>query len=322
MLDTIKLFIPNDEARPFNTSIIKDTFSYIKHNTDTGELLPIGWFENFKVNRQKKGLRIEGSIAKYIFGNNLFIPSLEQIEIALKEIADLFNFNINDALVGRIDIGYNFRLKHEVKDYLGSFGNLGVLDKSNINDLETLTYSTKNKSRQVQFYHKIVEMKSGKNKVIVPEEYEDLEYHILRYELKLKKNLKDEFGYDKITANMIYDKVFFKKLLDLWYSNYSQILKYNKPRLRTYGIKNPSMLKDALATQGLFFLGTENLMNKIDMLKNKVSPTTKQRMKDLINELSKDPDHSVTYQLMNELNKIVKDVYTNCTTNFTWPSKP
>lgn len=318
MIDTIVLFVPNNNSKPFDYNKIAKPYSFIPHNTS--ELLTSGHFENFSIKQKSSGLFISGSIAKYIYNQNLFIPSLNEIEKALNDIASSLNFNLNDALVYRIDIGYNFHLKHEVKKYLGSFGELGVFNKSINNDLETLTYSTQDNAKQIQFYHKLLEMKHDKK--TIPDEYKKLSKHILRYELKLRKNLKDELGYDIITANMIYEKHFFKLLVERWYYYYKAIHKINKTRLRSYVLKNQSQMKNALAAHGLNSIGYDSIMNFVDTHKKDYEKTTIARIKKMINELSKNTDATVTYQLINELDDVIKNVYTNCISNFTWPSQP
>lgn len=318
MIDTIVLLVPKNKVRNFNTKILANSYSFIPHNTQ--QKFVSGKYDNFSIRESSKGFFISGSIAKYIFKQNLFMPSLEEIETNLKKIAKIFGFDLKDAIVYRIDIAYNFHLNHKVKSYLDSFGNLGGLKKSYDGKLETITYSTKNKSYQVQFYHKILEMKD--KGIAIPLEYKELKDMILRYELKLRKHVWSQLGYDLITANMIYEKPFFKRLVEKWYENYTLINKTKKTRLRSYVLEKPTRLKDALAAQGLEKLGYESVLNFIDAHKKDFDKTVIARQKKMIKDLSQNTDASVTYQLSNELDAIVKDVYTNCITNFTWPRQP
>ena len=254
MIDTISFLAIDVGDHSFNFENLDRPYSLIQHQN--GVVLNRGMFKNFNVRETSKGIFINGSIAKYIFNENLTIPSLSQIEDALNEIANELNFNLQNTSVYRVDIGYNFRLNHNVKNYLNQFGNLVGFSKMNINDLETLMYAKNDKTKQLLFYHKLLEMKA--NGVKIPSEFKDLDNIILRYELRLRKKIKIEFGLDNVRANMLYDKDFISLLIEKWHVHYFNIHKTSKVRFRRYVFEKQLRLKNALAAFGLQSLGYDN----------------------------------------------------------------
>jgi len=307
MIDTISFLAIDVGDHSFNFENLDRPYSLIQHQN--GVVLNRGMFKNFNVRETSKGIFINGSIPKYIFNENLTIPSLAQIEDALNEIANELNFNLQNTSVYRIDIGYNFRLNHNVKNYLGQFGNLVGFSKMNINDLETLRYVKNDKTKQLLFYHKLLEMKA--NRVKIPSEFKDLDNFILRYELRLMKRLKVEFRLDNVRANMLYDKDFVSLLIEKWHDHYFNIHKTSKVRFRKYVFKKTLKLKNALAAFGLQSLGYDNVLNRINMVKKDYDSTHIARLKKLIKDLSTNTDATVSYPLIKELDEKVEDVFNN-----------
>jgi hypothetical protein len=310
MIDTVTILVPSKYSKSLRLSELHRPSSFIPHHI--GEVMLRGYLKNLSVRQTISGLLIQGSIAKYIFDQNLFIPSLSQIESALKEISSQLNFNLNKTIVRRIDIGYNFSMKRKVKRYLAEFGDLCLLKKMVVHDLESVYYSTEKKNKQLIFYHKIREMK--RNQVKIPAGYQDQDDYILRYELKLR-NLKRELDTEHITADMLYTNDFLSSVIKKWRDMYFNIHKTNRVRFRKYVFSKQSTLKTALAAFGLQKLGYDYVLNQVEMEKDKYSRTRVSRLKRMLKDLSTNTAATVSYPLITELDEKVEDVYHNYLSN-------
>jgi len=304
MIDTITIFIPSKDSTSLNLSILDNSSSFIPHHT--GEELPRGNLKNLKVRQASTGLLISGSIAKYIFNENLSIPSLSQIHSALNEISSALNYKLNTAIVRRIDIGYNFHMEHKVKKYLAEFGDLIPLKKMVVDDLETLMYSTEKRNKQLICYHKILEMKS--KQVKIPDAYQNLDDYIMRYELRLH-NLARELGAEHITASMLFGNDFLSSVIKKWRDMYFNIHKTHRARFRKYVFSKQSTLRNALAAVGLQKLGLDHVLNQVEMEKSKYSRTHMHRLRKMLKNLSINTAATVRYPLITELDEKVEDVF-------------
>lgn len=305
MIDTISFFIPKDFTTTFNFNALESQKTIIPHVT--GEAFNSGFIKNFQVRQLSNGVFISGSIAKYIFDENLTIPTLSQIKKALKQLSKSLNFNLNLANVKRVDIGYNFKLDHKVKDYLHEFGDLTLFKKSPMHDLETLLYSTHNNKKQLLFYHKLLEMKH--NHIPIPQSFKGQEDYILRYELRLNKIINNELGINDLTLDMLYDTNFLEVLIERWHYYYHSIHKAKRVRFSRYAFKTPLTLKDTLASIGLSNLGYDFVLDKVEGAKEHITKANKTRLKTMLKELSTNTFASYGYPLMKELDEKVDEVY-------------
>ncbi len=304
MIDTITLILsPKPEA--FNYEVLENQTSSIN---DTGEIIiGTGSLKNLQVKDFSNRIMISGSLTKYALNNNYCNPTYEEIQNALLEISKELRFNLDDARVTRLDVAYNFLLKHPVKKYLLQFGGLKFHKTANWDNSETLMYKTKH--RKIVFYHKLLEMKSKREKV--PDELIASVNKYLRYEIQLTKKIHEEFGVSTVTANMLLDPKFFQKIIDVWKKYYFQIHKTNKGRFRNLVFDAPTRLKNSLAAQGLQKIGFEEVLKMINAEKSELGPKKTTRLKKMIKELSIDTDATVSYPLITELDSLIEDVCNN-----------
>lgn len=304
MIDTITLFInSHDHSQAFCFSKLSSPKFTINENT--GEMLQSGYINNLYVRNTGRGILITGSLAKYIFSNNLENPSLQDIETCLKQLSIELNFSLKYALVYRLDIGYNFILESPISYYMACLGDISRFKKTVYNNYETIQYS--NSQRTILFYDKLSEAK--KRKVDIPDRFKSLYGHILRYELQMKRRLSKQFGFiDGITADCLYNRDFLSVALDKWKSNYFSIRKIYSPVVAINPTKGNLHLLKSLASIGLANVGYDKIMNLLASEKDNLRRQEIYRLKKSVRELLSINSDSPDKDYLSELDKKVRAI--------------
>ena len=118
MYDTVKLSLITSECDNI-PNLLTDVGTNIK---PTGEYSHHGNLENMRVNVYPRCLRVEGSLSKYLNGNNLERFSRAQTEQAIEKLSDSLKLPFKNAKVNRIDLAENFILKRPVREYMSLMG--------------------------------------------------------------------------------------------------------------------------------------------------------------------------------------------------------
>ena len=79
--------------------------------------------DNLGINIYNSFITIEGSLAKFYYGNNLHLLGREEIKQAIDLLSDILQLDINSAHVTRIDIAADFEMSHNTKEYFPFLGN-------------------------------------------------------------------------------------------------------------------------------------------------------------------------------------------------------
>lgn len=168
-------------------------------------------------------ITIEGSLAKFYYGENLHLLGREEIKQAIDLLSGILQLDINSAHVTRIDIAADFEMSNNTKKYLPFLGNY-PRHKRDLCKETTLYY--KSKSHTCAFYDKGKESQ-GK---------EGAESCLLRFESRwFKTSSSTQFDWKNITGKTLSDPHFYKKIIQLWGEKYFDIEKRNIP------ISNPTI---------------------------------------------------------------------------------
>jgi hypothetical protein len=193
MIDTVQIrrAYKNKSEPPFGffqTRKNGDTITYARNPAKGSNLPRLTW-----THQERTGgswLSSEVSLPKFYFGNNVEMLNPEQLKTSLSDVQDYVEtttellFDVPSAKLGRVDYGYNIRLKdeHEVKAYLRSFNGLTLAKYSRVSiDDETVTL--KSKSREVCIYSKFQETYKQKD---LADEILERASGILRFEPRFK----------------------------------------------------------------------------------------------------------------------------------------
>ncbi len=165
-----------------------DTTTYSRNPAKGSHLPRLTWTHQDRTGGS--WLSSEVSLPKFHFGNNVEMLNPEQLKTALSDVQDYVEtttelpFDVPSAKLGRVDFGYNIRLKdeHEVKAYLRSFNGLSLPKYKRVS-IDDSTVTMKSPSREICIYSKFEETYKQKD---LADEILERASGILRFEPRFK----------------------------------------------------------------------------------------------------------------------------------------
>ena len=215
-----------------------------KEQTDleTGEIQTYGSLQGMMVGIYPTAIRIEGSIAKFLYdGGNLIPLNRQTTEEAVKKLSEALQINLEDARVSSLEFGANFVMRYKPSEYLKRMGELPRRQRYTFN-VDTLYYRRKGKEQPDTFclYDKISDAKA--KGMPIPQGFEDK--NLLRVELRLNGSLAKQMGVAEVKASTLYDRAFYNKIRCRFINTYFSISKLNK--LNAHFVKSIKTPKDAV----------------------------------------------------------------------------
>lgn len=167
-----------------------------------------GYYRTYFVEITRCYLRVcRSSLCKFKYGDNFHTLSLPDVKSCIEEIGQYFNLPFHLARVTRIDIAFNLRLTYPVRDYLSCF--VSFAKKERLSFDHGVYFKSLNET--LSFYDKNKETKT-----------ENESENLLRYECRI---LKPKKVVGEVFAYMLYEPVFWNKLLDRWLDRYLNVEK-------------------------------------------------------------------------------------------------
>ena len=243
---------------------------------------------------------LDSSLCKYYLGNNFKTLGKSDTKHAIVQISDLLHLPFNLANVTRIDVAQNLIMQHPEKlyyPYLGESQHYNRLEQNN-----GLYYN--NNLRQKLFYGKEHEQKIKKQ--VIPELYKNR--HTLRFELRFRNRLREQFNLPKITADLLYNESFYSELVKRWKKEYLNINKNGLPFTSIPPTGSKKDLLNALAHYALNNIGQPQVLKQIIEWQT-LGIITKKQAYDLratIKKISQNSYSNEGNQLINELDKKIK----------------
>lgn len=295
MYDTINSFtLTNDRV---NQDCLNNLNEFI--NEKTGQRILKGDLGNLKIKQVYDGVSIFGSLPKYFLGNNLETLTRQGTERAIEKISDELCIKCNGSKIYRIDIAGNLLMKEPTYKYLSYLGDCRYMKKSNFNN--SLYYS--NSKKQIIFYDKPKEMK--KKRADIPEEFKKYEDRILRFELRFKKRIKDQFG-KIIFLSDLSDEDFYIMILNKWKEAYFEINKIKSLNLNKMEKVTSKEFKDYLLSYFILEKGLDQILNSVDTNRDKFKSSTEaSRLKAEIKRIINNSNYSDNSELTLELDEKV-----------------
>ena len=247
-----------DEA-PHLVTLLTDA----KEQTDleTGEQKTYGSIKGMRVGIYPSAIRIEGSIAKFLYdGGNLIPLNRHTTEEAVKKLSEALQINLEDAGVSSIEFGANFLMRHKPSEYLRRMGELPRRQRYPFNQ-DTLYYRHKGKMQPDTFclYDKVADAKA--KGMPIPQGFEDSNF--LRIELKLNGSVAKQMGVAEVQASTLYNRVFYNKLRKRYIDTYFSITKLPKLNANFMdAIRSPKDAVDAFI--GLMLAKADQGQQEID----------------------------------------------------------
>lgn len=215
MIDTLNISIDRYDIGE-DIDLVSEIRARIKVNPyKSNELKIEGHLGNLKVVVTTMEIRVYGSVAKYLNGDNLETLSLEKLRDAVKKLENELGVPVHKGKIKRVDLAGTFQMKEKPRLYLKKLGWLDDVTRSTFED--TTLYYTKKGVRQLRFYDKTREMKRKGQVVNIA--------NLLRYEYTFERERIRKLFKRDLTVEELQNKDMFNVLLSEWHDVYSSIFK-------------------------------------------------------------------------------------------------
>ncbi|MCX6236371.1 MAG: hypothetical protein NTY07_02250 [Bacteroidia bacterium] len=265
-----------------------------------------GYLDSLKVSISESRVKISDcSLCKYYLGDNFKTLTKGDTKRAIQKISDCLHLPFDRANITRIDFAKNLIMQYDEKVYYPYLGEAQYYTRLPQNN--GLYYN--NQLRQLVFYGKEYEQKLKRQPV--PELYKDR--NVLRFEMRFRKQLRQQLKQPEITAGLLTDETFYSGLVTRWKDEYFAIQKINSKLISMKPTGSTKELIENMALFQLLELGQPQLLTIVKEWQIRGLITKKQandhRAK--IKQLSKTPFDEKGNDLINELNRKVKEAARN-----------
>lgn len=219
MIDKINLSLPRCRDMP-------DISGYLDNgnessNIKTGEVSVFGNVENIKVMQYFGGYSIQGSLPKFLYGNNVCQLTRKEVGQAIEKLSDRLHLPLNDARVTSIEVGANICLTKQHTAYTRLLGDMPRMQRVSMADSLYYQGSGKVHPRQYYFYDKVAEVrKSGGT---MPQGLEAA--NMMRYEMRLNGRLPFQLSIPEFKGSTLQDRKVYQELINRWLNGYLSINK-------------------------------------------------------------------------------------------------
>lgn len=148
MYDKVKFWVMRTRATPDVSKFLDKAKDQIDH--ETGEICTFGSLEGLKVTIYTGGISIIGSLAKFLYPNNVYPLNRHSTAQAIEKLSDSLHLSVEAATVSGLEFGQAFVMKYPVESYLSKLGNMPKLLRYHF-DVGTLYYKPKGKQQPKVF---------------------------------------------------------------------------------------------------------------------------------------------------------------------------
>jgi hypothetical protein len=304
MYDTVKLsyslldnIVPKD-SEVFNNlvNITESIDVHTQSNWITGKA------KNMVIRRNANSITVQGSLPKYQYGNNLQTLQRADTGLIIEELSDLISTDLSKARLQRVDFSTNIITEHKPQYYYRFLGHLTRFYRHS--DNSSLYYNQG--CKKLLFYDKIKDAKA--KQMPIPKQYQNK--NVLRYEMRLLKQVKKFFKRD-VLANDLINKQLYNYLLDKWYEYYKEIEKQkSKINIMSNQITSPKDFDKQLLIGLVQSLGYSHIDDVIEQMKTMKVFNQKEyysRLKSKYRRLSKVDisDEDVISEIDMKINEVV-----------------
>jgi len=261
-----------------------------------------GYLESLKVSISENRVKIsDSSLCKYYLGDNFKTLTKGDTKRAIEKISDSLHLPFKLANVTRIDFAKNLIMQFDEKIYYPYLGEAQYYNRLEQNN--GLYYN--NQLRQLLFYGKEYEQKVKRQPI--PEMYKNR--NVLRFEMRFKKQLRQQLNKPEITANLLYDEVFYGSLVTRWKNEYLAIQKINSKLNNMKPTGSKKELAENLALYTILELGQPQVLNTVKewQVSGQISKKQAYDLRTFIKQLSKTTIDEKGNDLINELNQKIKE---------------
>lgn len=307
MYDKIKLWAARTRATPDVSRFLDKAKEQIDH--ETGEVCTFGSLNGLKVSIYMGGISIIGSLAKFLYPNNIYPLDMNSTAQAIEKLSDNLHLPITDAKVTGLEFGRAFVMAHPVESYLSKLGDMPRLLRYHF-DVGTLYYKPRGKQQPkvFAFYDKKADA-AAKGKVL-PVGFEDA--NLLKYEMRFNGRLPQQMGVPDVKASTLSESGFYRQMIKRYQENYFAISKLNQVKTDVMSeIKTVSDAFDMLVARLINGSDQTQITAFVEELKEaKVFEDRKNytRLKRKIQEVATKAGVTTSDELIKELDDEIKNV--------------
>lgn len=310
MIDTIHItyfFTSLQEAE--STAVwMRDLLEKYKVSEDkSGNLSFSGSLRNLRVYGNTRMLSIQGSIPRFINGQNYDLLAVSQIKEFFMLLENIMSIPIEQARIYRLDMAYNLFLRYPPDPYYKFLGAAPRLFR--LTQPRSLLY--KNGRRQLAFYNKMAAPNPGPKPI--PAHY--LGKNVMRMEHRLVSKISEQLKIKGFKVGNLMDETIYPLFHSKTLTQYRNIRKLNEGSVNLSGIGKPKDFIGMLAVIGMEKIGGENaVLELVDELKGRGSFSNRQnytRLRKMIKDLGNQsyPGESDLIQELNEKVNALQIIY-------------
>lgn len=272
-------------------------------------------YKNIEITINDTSTYFSGSLTKLVSsnGNNYTNENILSILYGIKELKDIFDLPLNNCFYSYFEYGINLEMTKPAIHYISAIKELQNFTETYSHTNGTIRFkkSTDKYYTEITAYDKTKQVKDTNR---LNTDISDLPDNLLRFELRLSKNIKQQLKINnlyetfKIYKNVIclFEK-YFKKII--WSGKRMQLLntKITKTKLKDFSLyshfKQFNSFEDYI----------ENLKNN----GNNITDKTKHDLKDLYNKLMKEYVDNETTDVKAEVADNINNILTDEKDNIT-----
>ena len=241
MIDTLNfLYDYKDGFKTSKEEMVKNlekvtTVTYSSGNTSYHSM-----FKDYKISVGDSRLKLTGSIAKQIFGNNFQTLTRPQLIEGIGELSEHLNFDVSQCKLNRVDVSTNWVMDYSPPAYFDSLGQdyygNWTRQPSFTNKASLYWNINGNKtSREKLCYDKTVWAKDKGIKI--PKEFKDL--NLFRYENRLMSSAMVSVVTEKPVPQLkyLFEKDIYMLLIREWKHQWDSIEKIKKLNFKLKPLK-------------------------------------------------------------------------------------
>lgn len=307
MYDKVKLWAARTRATTDVSRFLDKAKEQIDH--ETGEVCTFGSLNGLKVSIYASGISVVGSLAKFLYPNNIYPLDIHSTAQAIEKLSDSLHLGFDDAKVTSMEFGRAFVMMHPVENYLSKLGDMPRLLRYHF-DVGTLYYKPKGKqqSKVFAFYDKKAD--AAAKDMVLPQGFE--EANLLKYEMRFNGRLPQQIGVPDVKASTLSENGFYRLLVKRYQESYFAISKLNQVKTDIMSeIKTVSDAFDVLVARLINQSDQTQITAFMEELKEaKVFDDRKYytRLKKKIQEVATKAGITTSDELMKELDDEIKNV--------------
>ena len=208
MYDKVKLWVMRTRDTPDVSNFLDKAKDHVDH--ETGEVCTFGSLEGLKVSIYTGGISIIGSLAKFLYPNNIYPLDRHGTRQAITKLSDSLHLDVADAKVTSMEFGRAFVMRHPVENYLSKLGDTPKLLRYHF-DVGTLYYKPQSprQHKVLAFYDKKADARV--KGMVLPDGFDNA--NLLKYEMRFNGRLPQQMNVPEVTASTLSESVFYRLMV-------------------------------------------------------------------------------------------------------------